>query len=455
MRFSIVCLLVLAGLAISQKTLAETFTDGLTLSGDDTQTISTDSTITGDIILSGNAILTISGATVQLEHTDTDPRADVIMTDSAQLIITNGSLVPPITAPDNLYVEASGSSHIDLTDATLYNVIDLADSASVTGTRADVRSSAAPFNIAETAGAFGIVQLNNSAQATFTDSTVGSFALNFTAADSATLSKLKPQLYDDFNLQTDASAISVGYNIILHNTTILPPQIFGPFERGWAIFVDPKAQVQIKNSTLNKLVFSQFTNAHKTFENLRLNQKTNFTFHDVKLTNTSIANEWGFFGQDSDITIKHGEGIWLWPMGSGNWKFKNSTMVEFDPRGFTGTLTGTNAIWDNAGEVFEQTAMTLAGDWQMTGDLDQHLVLSDSSISRTYTLTDPQHDIFSARVKFQGQTVAQASTTSGSISITVPFAADDYTSDRTLIITRGSHSKTLKLSLFKTTPITL
>ncbi len=432
-------------------------TEGLTLAGNETLTINADRTITGDITLSGNSVLTITGAIVRVTHSSTNPRSNIIMSDNAKLIIDNGALIPPQENPDNLYLLAQGSSHVDINNGTFINVMNLVDHASITGVGAHINSSAAPLNIPEQAGAFGIVQLAGNATADFANSTIGSFALFFGPGDVAKLSNLKPQHYIDFNLKRDSEQFSGSYNITLKNSDVLPVILKGPFERSWAIFVDPASKVTIKDSSLNKLVFQQFKNETLSFKDLKLDTPQNFDFRDIHLVNTSISNEWGLFGQDSNITVENGHGVWLWPMGTGKWLFKNSMMIEFDPRGFIGTLTFDNSEWANAGEVFEGTAMKIAGTLLTSQSLNDHLVLSNSTITREFPFTVTKKGkavtSFSADILSQGASVAHARGAKGAGAISLLFTSDNYKNQYVLAVKIGTIVKTAILNLFSTTPL--
>ena len=431
----------------------------LTISGDKAQTITSDQTITGDILLSGNAKLTIRNATVTVARGSDQPRASVELSDNAQLVIENGALVPPLMHPDNLYLDASGHSRVTINNSTFINVINLNDYATVVGNGARIISSAAPLNIDETAGAFGIVQLAGNTSAEFTDSTIGSFALFFDKDDDVELANLKPQLYKDFNLQRDAAKFSPHYNIILKNTSILPVKLHGPFERSWAIFVDPATKITIKDSSLNKLVFSQFNNETLSFKDLRLDKPQPFDFRGIHFINTSVANEWGFMGKDSSINVENSKGVWLWPIGTGNWNFKNSHMIEFDPRDFTGVLHLDNSEWANAGEVFEGTKLTFTGTYYTSGQLNEHLALSaDSSITREFpfTITDETGRpsmAFTATVWRGGKQLTQLK--SGVGNFTVPFTPENYKQPLQLKVVLGGKSKTLTFDLFSSTPLSL
>ncbi|MDE1824469.1 MAG: hypothetical protein KGH74_04190 [Candidatus Micrarchaeota archaeon] len=369
------------------------YPNGLSLSGNQSLTITQNQTITGDINLSGHAVLTIKNAVVLVQHAQNSPRENINMHDEAKLVLQNASLVPVLLDPANLYLTALDNSQVIVNDSSMYNVVNLVGNSRITGNRAEIYSSTYPFYIPETGGAFGIIQLAQNAQANFSNSTIGSFALFFGPQDSAQISNLKPQRYANFNLKRDFQRFSPSYNIILKNTTILPVVLHGPFERSWSVFVDPSTNITIRNSSLNKLVFQQFQNESLTFSNLKLDTPMSFDFRNVHLIGTSISNEWGFFGVNSSISVSNSSGLWLWPIGTGTWKMFNSHMIEFDPRGFVGKLIFNNSEWANAGEIFEGTNMDIFGTVMITQNLSQHLVLSNSNITRHYPVQNSMEQV--------------------------------------------------------------
>lgn len=355
----------------------------IVLSGSETMTIEDDYRQVGDIHLSGNAVLTVRNGTLTIARREGDPRADVILTENARLIVENANFVPTTGSPDNLYLLAEGTSSVVLTKATFINVLNIAQQASLTATLSSIYSSAPAIGIPEPNGAFGIVQACCQVHIALTDTTVGSIALFFEPEDVVTLDDLRPNTYADWRLSDHVGAnTTVEYEIVLKNTRILPTLLKGPFERGWAIFADPGTHLRLTDSVLNKFVFSQFENVTATFANLNLDKPTRLDYRDIHISDTTIANEWGFFGRDSNLTIRNSQGVWLWPMGSGNWRLSKGMMIEYDPRSFTGTLTFADAIWRNAGEIFENSNHTIEGTVRFQESLDKHLVLSDSTVTR-------------------------------------------------------------------------
>lgn len=355
----------------------------IVLSGGEALTIEGDYRQVGDIHLSGNAVLTVRNGTLTIARREGDPRAEVDLAGNARLVVENASVVPTTGNPDNLYLTAEGTSSVVLNKATFINVLNIAQQASLTATSSSIYSSAPAIGIPERDGAFGIVQACCQVRITLTDTTVGSIALFFGANDVVTLDDLKPNTYVDWRLSDHVGAsTTVEYEIVLKNTRILPTLLKGPFERGWAIFVDPATHLRMTDSVLNKFVFQQFEGVTATFANLNLDKPTMLDYRDIHISDTTIANEWGFFGRNSNLTIRDSQGVWLWPMGSGNWKLANGMMIEYDPRGFTGTLTFVDAIWRNAGEIFENSNHTIEGTVRFQESLDKHLVVSNSTVTR-------------------------------------------------------------------------
>lgn len=430
---------------------------GLSLKEDESLVISQDQTITGDIELSGNSTLTIENAIVVLERIDSDPRGDIKLSENAMLILKNASLVPPLINPDNLYLLAEGNSSIEITNSTIFNVLNLVGNSSIKGNGAKIFSSAEPYNIPENLGGFGIVQLSNNAQADFTNSIIGSFALFFFSEDEAELSNLKPQKYADFDLQRD-TMITGNFNILLKNSDILPITARGPFERGWTIFADPNSMVQVTDSVLNKFAFSEFKNETVEFKGLKLNTPFNLDFRDIHLSNVIIENQWGFFGIDSNIRIIDSKEVWLFQFGSGVWELIRSVMNEFDPRGFTGSLIFKDSEWTNAGEIFEDTEMKITGSLKITGGLDEHLVVSNSKVTREFPILvtskrGKKIKNFSLSVLNDNEILTKASGKNGSATVSLTFNEDNYKEKSQLIISKGSNTKKVEIGLFSDTPI--
>lgn len=436
----------------------------LDLSGSETLTIEGDYRQVGDIHLSGNAVLTVRNGTLTVARLEGDPRADVELADNARLVVENASLVPATGSPDNLYLLAEGTSSVVLNKATFINVLNIAQQASLTATGSWIYSSAPAIGIREQDGAFGIVQACCQVQITLTDTTVGSIALFFGPDDVVALDDLKPNTYVNWRLSDHVGVGStVEYEIVLRNSKILPTLLKGPFERGWAIFADPATHLRMTDSVLNKFVFQQFEGVTATFANLNLDKPTTLDYRDIHISDTTIANEWGFFGRNSNLTIRDSQGVWLWPMGSGSWKLANGMMIEYDPRGFTGTLTFADAIWRNAGEIFENSNHTIEGTVRFQESLDEHLVVSNSTVTRRIPVRvlDTNRRVLkgvTVQLMRDGRALRARTDASGTATFTVAFDERNLRQPFTVSVigkTRTMKGSSRSVSFFTDTPIVL
>lgn len=427
------------------------------LTGTQSLTITADSMVTAPILVVDDAILTIRGATVRVIHPADDPRANIYLGDRARLVLEDAALIPEIGHPDNLYLTADEESRVEMRNSAFINVVGMIGRSTLTGDRARITSSLHPIDIPETAGAFGIVQVSDHAHVTLTDSTVGSIGFFVGPDDEVSVSDLKPRTYADFDLARDADVWTPPYNVVLRNTRVQPVRLRGPFERSWAIFVDPGAKLTVTDSSLNKLVLQELVGETLTFRDLPIDRAATFDFRDIHLVDTSVANEWGLFGRDSNITVERSQGVWLWPRGTGDWVLRDSQMIEFDPRAFTGTLTFVHGEWANAGEIFERSDLTLKGSFRVTQQLDRHLVVADSTVRREYLVraVDAKGRLVTDfRVTLRrGSEVVRATSKAGVARPTIAFSAGDYRKPLTLTVTAKGVSASRTITLFSDTPI--
>lgn len=346
---------------------------------------------------------------------------------------------------------------MEMRNSAFINVVSMIGRSTLTGDHARITSSLHPIDIPETAGACGIVQVSDHAHVTLTDSTVGSIGIFVGPDDEVSVSDLKSRVYADFDLARDAERWTPPYDVVLKNTRVQPVRLRGPFERSWAIFLDPAAKLTVTDSSLNKLVFQEFVGETLTFRDLAIDRVGSFDFRDVHLVDTSVANEWGLFGRDSNITVEDSKGVWLWPRGTGDWVLRDSQMIEFDPRAFVGTLTFVHGEWANAGEIFERSALTLKGSFKVTQQLGRHLVVSDSTMHREYlvrALDAKGRTIqsFTATLR-RGSEVVRVTSKAGVAKPTIGFSATDYRKPLTLTVTAKGVSASKTITLFSDTPI--
>ena len=115
--------------------------------------------------------------------------------------------------------------------------------------------------------------------------------------------------------------------------------------------------------------------------------------------------------------------------------------------------------WANAGEVFEGSDFLLKGSVAMTQQLDQHLVVNDSTIRREYSvrLIDAKGRLvqdFTVTLR-RGNEVVRARSKNGRGFATIGFTAANYRKLLVLSVTAPGISLQKTISLFTATPIVL
>ena len=150
-------------------------------------------------------------------------------------------------------------------------------------------------------------------------------------------------------------------------------------------------------------------------------------------------------------------------MGSGNWKLANGMMIEYDPRGFTGTLTFADAIWRNAGEIFENSNHTIEGTVRFQESLDKHLVLSASTVTRRIPVrvrnaSGRALKGVTVQLVRDGRTLRARTDASGTATFTLAFDERSLRQLFTVSVSgksRTSKSSSRSVSFFTDTPIIL
>lgn len=304
----------------------------------------------GDIIISDEAKLRILNSNVTVKKAG--PRANILLSQKAKLEVVNSRLTPPIDDPANLYLNAADNARVSFDNSIFYNVLNFVGAASFI-IKNNSRIDSGP-DIAEADGAFGIVQIISTTPGTIENSEVGSIALFYNQGESAVVEGLATGKINGFSI----------FQTTITNSTLLPPSKKGPFERGWSIFADESSEVTVKNSNLNKFCFQEIRNRTATveFNGLKTERNTTLDFGAIHLQNVNVYNEWGFFPRNSNLKITSSEGVWLFPFETGNTVLKDSTMIEFDPRGYTGRLIFDNAGWNTTGEILENNNFTVTGN---------------------------------------------------------------------------------------------
>ena len=402
--------------------------------------------VSGNIELQGNARLRIEEDAVLIFDRGDSPlfHWGLNLTDKASLELAGGN----IAAQDGLAViDAFGSSTIEIRNArTRIHLVEASDNSTVRIENSHV--------VTPSGGGIG---LNGAASVEVSNSEVGGIALSVRAGSTLKASGLQTGHIDDFDLKRDLETSGIDYDIRLQNVELIPDTLGeGPFERGWVIYADEKASLEISDSTLRKLVldFPQ-TGQPLVVEGLRLNQPTDLTLGNVRLSSVTITGQWGFFlHSNRKGTFVDCQALWFFLYDTAEVILRNSTMNEFDPRDYRGIVTFEDSHWTITGEIIEGNDFVMQG----TYDVDMEpsaLSWSTSQVTRHYPvqLRDnagnpvPGTSITARR---NGQTQTATTDASGAAILELRFSDPDYTTPWTL--SAGAATAT-QIDFFTTTPI--
>lgn len=410
----------------------------------------------GEINLTDDARLRIESGAVLVFDRGNSPlfHWGINMQSGAVLEVDGGNIVPAGNAL--IRINAFGTSSIRITNAKPWiHFINAGDNATVYITNSRFATDIG-----------GSIQMNDSVLADIQDSRIGAIALFINAGSTLTASNLRPGVYANFDLQNDLVVSGISYNLLMTNSEIIPDTIGeGPFERGWVIFADETAHVNISNSILRKMNY-QFpaSGPDRTISNLKLNQPTNLTIGNVIINNVTVTGQWGFFIYGSrKATFKNCDALWFFPYDNVDILLENSVMNEFDPRSYTGTFTFDNGEWKMAGEIINwNLAVTndflMAGTYTVDPDLKQSLSWSQSAVTRRYPILvlDSMGDpLPGATLTFTRgtQTINAVTGINGKASVDLRFSDSNYTQPWQLTSSLGGSPRSV--DFFSSTPIIL
>ena len=254
--------------------------------------------------------------------------------------------------------------------------------------------------------------------------------------------------FKKWNLHENTTVSGINYNITLINTELIKDNIGpGPFERGWPVFIDSGAKVEIKNSELRKVVVELYDEKAE-FRDLLIERPVDFNYRNISLENVIVKGQWGIFlhGQ-SDVTVSDSEAFWTFIYDNSKLKLVNTHMNEFDPRNFHGEIVFENCYWDTAAEIIENNDFTMKGTLEI-GEIGG-FSWENSSVTRFYdVIWKPNTEL---TLKKGGKTVWQGKTNEdGKTSFSIKFNDTNFFDSWELEDEFGAK---LKVDFFSATPI--
>ena len=306
----------------------------------------------------------------------------------------------------------------------------------------------------------GLLQVSGGST-TVTDSTLGALGFSVPADASLTLEDLHSGVYlENWNLQDWLP--EAGYSIAIQRSTILEDNLEpGPFERGWLLFPDEHSQVRLSNSEMRK-VFFEVSNETAEFDNLKINEPVSLKYKDIVLENVTVTGQWPFTIENSNVTIRDSNYLFLQPSGTSNLTLIDSHVVEFIPREFYGTISFENGSWTNAGEIIggedyhsSSNDFTIKGSLSISPELRQNLQWKDARVTREFTaqiFNQSGSPVPGLVVSINGQNYSTDE--NGNVVFSLVFDETNYNQPTALTITKQSQILYQEdIDFFTATPI--
>jgi len=429
-------------------------TGSISLSGTQVLTLSQGRyTLTeGNINLSGNARLRIQQGAVLVFDRGSSPlfHWGINLDDTSGLEIDGGNTAVDRAHGGLVRIRAFGHALVSIRNAKPWiHYIE---------TRGDATVNIVSSRLVTDIG--GQVMLGDRASAVIENSEIGSIAAFIPPGSTFAASGLKSDsFFPDFDLQRDLAVSGIGFNLRMRNVQLIADRLGeGGFERGWVVFADEGAITHISDSTLRKLiVISPASGPDLNVSSLRLDQPANLTLGGVTLSNVTVTGQWGFNIHGSRrATFDKCDGLWFFLYDKAEVLLRNSTMDEFDPRNYTGTLTFENSEWKMTGEIIEGNDFPMRGTVTVDPALRQSLSWSQSAVTRRF----PIRVLSAAGVPVPGVTVTLARSSqvvsaitgpTGEASVDLRFTDQDYTQPWQLTTSAGHQP--MSVDFFTSTPI--
>lgn len=332
----------------------------------------------GNIVIHGKARLIIRNSTLMIERCQNLWHWGIRLENTSSLIVENSALEPGSNTL--IVIEAHDGAKITMRDSPKLKIhlIGVADHASANITNSTIVSEIG-----------GFVGVSENADVLIINSTIGSIGLTVRVDERLSVRGLGTGRFENWNIHRDVDT-NIACNLTLINTELVPDELGeGGYERGWTICVPhPSANVSIMDSQLRRLILT-LSDENAEFRDLLIDEPIDFSYRDVSLRNVTVKGQWGVHLRNSNITIRDSEALFIIVWGNSNLTLVNSTLNEFDPTDFHGTINFDSArrtvysgITFNNDFIIRGSVETLAGPgaekWR------EGVSWQDSNVTRYY-----------------------------------------------------------------------
>ena len=265
---------------------------------------------------------------------------------------------------------------------------------------------------------------------------------------------------EDFDFRRDLDVEGAAYDLTLQDVVLHPSTMTdGANEKGWVVSADNTSTLELTDSEIGKLNLSIAAGADEfRVSGLKVAEPVDFSYRSILFDEVSVTQQWGFFIFGTRRAVfEDSEGVWLFVFDEVDAVLRRTTMSEFDPRDYTGTVTFEEGKWESAAcEIIENNDFTLRGSVTTTAAL-RNCSWSESTMNRVYDIrlldaagtAVAEAELTAAR---GDQTVTATTDETGAASFTFTFDDEDRFSAWTIT---GPGDAEASVDAFDSSPVVM
>lgn len=412
----------------------------------------------GDIVVSGTGKLIFRDSVVRMSREDKQT-ARIFVREEGELIFENSTLKSALNDPAGLYVNLFDDSRFVFNNSKGIHMLIAKDRSTI-----EMNDSVWAFSLPEFRG--GGIKVSDASATYIKSSKIGGLTISIPDIARLNIKDFMPGRFSKWDLRENFNASNLPFNVILEDSEILADYLEDPNERGLSIVVGEKSEgLDVSSSELNRLVVIS-NNTKNDYEGLELGRASDFFHNNIRLSNSSVMGQWGFFIYGGSAKFSDSQGLLVSPSGDGTLEVTSSEINEFIPRAYTGVAEFSDVIWKNSGSIVSSDFI-LKGSTFLQGFSDitlSPLIWRASKVSREFDLTvisfDPKptavrHGVVEVFDKDDNLVIKTVTDKTGNVNFTIEFHDNNF-QDNFYIRVKGD-GKEIKhnINFFTSTPIKL